>query len=162
MTATFGPRGENFQWGVDFGWPAGAGGRPVFAVQGGYVTQAGPATDFGRWVVICHPDADGGGTTVYGHVMPEVWVGRRVEAGERIAVIDSDQRTNGGVAPHLHLEWHYSEWVPPGPGRLDPLPHLEGAAYPVADPRPILQPAEPILRDRVQFSLTSTMLQVRR
>lgn len=140
VTSPFGPRSDGFHWGVDFGWAGGSANRPVFATQGGYVTRSGPASGFGRWVVVDHPAADGGGTTVYGHVNPEVPVGRRVEAGERIATIDPDRRTNGNVDPHLHLEWHRTVWVPPGPGRLDPLPLLAGAAYPIASPRHILHP----------------------
>ena len=81
---------------------------------------------------IDHPAEDGGGLTVYGHIIPEVRVGQRVEAGQRIARINPDSNTNGGVAPHMHLEWHRYVWVPPGPDRLDPLPLLQGAQYPGA------------------------------
>ncbi|MFD0000224.1 M23 family metallopeptidase [Nocardia sp. NPDC127526] len=132
VTSPFGPRAGGFHWGVDFGFPGGSADRPVFACQGGYVMYSGAATGFGLWVVIDHPTADGSGTTVYGHVRPEVRVGRRVEAAERIATINPDRRTNGDVAPHLHLEWHRTVWAPPGPDRLDPMPMLAGAAYPVA------------------------------
>ncbi|TWS20767.1 peptidoglycan DD-metalloendopeptidase family protein [Tsukamurella asaccharolytica] len=130
ITSPFGARWGTTHWGTDFGWPGGSAGRPVFAVQGGTVTQAGPASGFGQWVNVDHPAQDGGGLTVYGHVIPEVRVGQRVEAGQRIARINPDSNTNGGVAPHLHLEWHRSVWVPPGPDRLDPLPLLQGAQYP--------------------------------
>ncbi|WP_306364201.1 M23 family metallopeptidase [Nocardia sp. CC227C] len=140
VTSPFGPRGGEFHWGVDFGFPGGSANRPVFAVQGGYVTRSGPASGFGRWVVIDHPTDDGSGTTVYGHIVPGVRVGRRIEAGQRIGVVDPDRRTNGNVPPHLHLEWHRSVWTPPGPDRLDPLPLLIGAAYPLADWRHVLTP----------------------
>ncbi|PXX60392.1 GH25 family lysozyme M1 (1,4-beta-N-acetylmuramidase) [Nocardia tenerifensis] len=80
--------------------------------------------------MIDHPEADGAGTTVYGHVRPHVAVGERVEAGQSIAEIEPDRTRNGNVAPHLHLEWHRSVLSPPGPDRMDPVPQLDGAAYP--------------------------------
>ena len=130
ITSGFGPRWGSTHWGTDFGWDGGSGDRPVYAVQGGAVLMVGPASGFGQWVVVDHPASDGGGTTVYGHVIPEVKLGQRVEAGQRIARINPDQRTNGGVAPHLHLEWHRYVWVPPGSDRLDPAQMLVGARYP--------------------------------
>lgn len=130
ITSQFGLRWGGTHWGVDFGWDGGSGGRAVHAVQGGSVIMVGPASGFGQWVVLDHPDSDGGGTTVYGHIIPEVTKGQRVEAGQRIARINPDSNTNGGVAPHLHLEWHRYVWVPPGSDRLDPLPLLQGAAFP--------------------------------
>ncbi|BDD81499.1 hypothetical protein TPB0596_12620 [Tsukamurella pulmonis] len=130
VTSPFGARWGTTHWGIDFGWPGGSGGRPVFAVKAGTVTAAGAASGFGQWVNVDHPAEVGGGLTVYGHVIPEVRVGQRVEAGQRIARINPDSNTNGGVAPHLHLEWHRFVWVPPGPDRLDPLPLLQGALYP--------------------------------
>ncbi|WP_239476500.1 peptidoglycan DD-metalloendopeptidase family protein [Nocardia arizonensis] len=130
ITSSFGPREGGWHFGVDFGFPGGAGDRPVFACQGGTVTRAGPAHGFGSWIVIDHPDAEGGGTTVYGHIRPEVGEGQWVAAGQRIAVIEPDRSRNAGVAPHLHLEWHRGVYSPPGPDRLDPLPLLDGAAFP--------------------------------
>ncbi|WP_169338069.1 glycoside hydrolase domain-containing protein [Nocardia vinacea] len=135
VTSRFGPRDDGFHWGVDLGWPGGSGGLPVYAVQAGTVVFAGPASGFGGpdpagWVVLDHPAEDGGGTTVYGHVIREVAVGDRVEAGQRIARINPDSASNGGVAPHLHLEWHRHVWVPPGSDRLDPLPLLAEATDP--------------------------------
>ena len=130
ITSNFGPRWGTMHFGVDFGRDGGSGGMPVFAVQGGTVVMVGPASGFGQWVVVDHPAEDGGGTTVYGHVIPEVRQGRRVEAGQRIARINPDSNTNGGVAPHLHLEWHRFVWTQPGPNRLDPLPLLDGALFP--------------------------------
>lgn len=130
VTSDFGPRWGAMHWGVDFGRPGGSGGMPVYAVQTGAVVMAGPAQGFGSWVVLDHPDTAGGGTTVYGHIVPEVRVGQAVAAGARIAHINPDSATNGGVAPHLHLEWHRSVWTPPGPDRLNPLDLLSGAAEP--------------------------------
>lgn len=139
VTSPFGPRWGSQHWGVDFGRDGGSGGLPVYAVQGGTVWAVGPASGFGQWVVLDHPTEDGGGTTVYGHIIPEVRQGQRVGAGQRIARINPDSNTNGGVAPHLHLEWHRYVWSPPGPNRLDPLPLLQGAAYPGEAPAPALE-----------------------
>ncbi|MCU7531872.1 M23 family metallopeptidase [Prescottella equi] len=130
ITSEFGQRWGTVHWGVDFGWEGGSAGRPVYAVQGGTVWAVGPASGFGQWVVLDHPTEDGSGTTVYGHVIPEVSLGQRVEAGQRIARINPDSNTNGGVAPHLHLEWHRYVWSQPGADRLNPLPLLDGAQYP--------------------------------
>lgn len=135
VTSPFGPRDGGMHWGVDFGRVGGSGGLPVYAAQGGTVVMAGPASGFGGpdpagWVVLDHSDADGGGTTVYGHVVREVAVGVRVRAGDRIAHINPDPSRNGGVAPHLHFEVHRRVWVPPGPDRLDPVPWLAGALEP--------------------------------
>ncbi|MFI6045274.1 peptidoglycan DD-metalloendopeptidase family protein [Nocardia sp. NPDC051321] len=133
VTSPFGPREDGWHFGADFGWPGGSAGLAVYACQGGTVVRAGPARGFGQWVVIDHPDADGSGTTVYGHVRPNVVPGQRVEAGQAIAVIEPDRARNGGAAPHVHLEWHRSVLSPPGPDVLDPLPQLDGAAYPCTE-----------------------------
>lgn len=129
-TSGFGPRWGTQHWGVDYGKDGGSGGMPIFAAQGGRVTMAGPASGFGQWICIDHPTVDGSGLTVYGHVIPEVRVGQRVEGGQRIGRINPDSNTNGGVAPHLHFEVHRSVWSPPGPNRLDPGPWLQGASWP--------------------------------
>jgi hypothetical protein len=73
---------------------------------------------------------------VYGHIIPEVRKGQRVEAGQRIARINPDQNTNGGVAPHLHFEVHRYVWVPPGTDRLDPAGWLKNATYVGETPDP--------------------------
>lgn len=132
VTSGFGERWGGVHWGVDFGREGGSGGMPVYAAQAGTVVNAGPASGFGQWVVIDHPTEAGSGTTVYGHVLPAVSEGEYVRAGQRIAVINPNSATNGGVAPHLHFEVHRDVWRPPGPGRLDPLPWLDGAAEPDA------------------------------
>lgn len=129
VSSGFGPRDGGFHYGTDFGAHGGSGGRAVYAVRSGTVTMCGPASGFGQWVVVDHPE---GGTTVYGHVIPEVSVGQQVGEGQRIARINPDPATNGGVAPHLHLEWHRYVWSPPGPDRLDPMTMLSGARSPGA------------------------------
>ena len=130
VTSGFGPRWGTHHWGVDFGAPGGSGGRPVYAVKDGTVVRSGPATGFGQWVGIDHPATNGGGETIYGHIIPEVRVGDRVREGQRIGRINPDRATNGGVDPHLHLEWHRYTWTPPGPDRLDPMKKLTGAKWP--------------------------------
>ncbi|MGJ4169985.1 GH25 family lysozyme [Corynebacterium macclintockiae] len=129
VTSGFGPREGGFHWGTDFGCGGGSGGRPVYAVKAGTVQYAGNASGFGKWVTIDHPSEVGGGYTVYGHVIPEVSPGQRVAEGQRIARINPDPSTNGGVAPHLHLEWHRFVWSPPGANRLDPMRMLAGARW---------------------------------
>ncbi|MDV7244470.1 MULTISPECIES: peptidoglycan DD-metalloendopeptidase family protein [Rhodococcus] len=139
VTSGFGNRAGGFHWGTDFGRNGGSGGHPVFAAQGGSVVMVGPASGFGEWVVLDHPTADGSGTTVYGHVIPEVRQGQRVEAGQRIARINPDSNTNGGVAPHLHFEVHRYIWVQPGPDRLDPVLWLASSAPPATGGTPVGQ-----------------------
>ncbi len=139
VTSGFGNRSGGFHWGTDFGRNGGSGGQPVFAAQGGSVVMVGPASGFGQWVVLDHPTADGSGTTVYGHVIPEVRQGQRVVAGQRIARINPDSNTNGGVAPHLHFEVHRYVWVQPGPDRLDPVLWLASSAPPATGGTPVGQ-----------------------
>ena len=137
VTSQFGQRSGGFHWGTDFGFAGGSGNRPVYAVKDGTVTRAGAASGFGRWVTIDHPASNGGGETIYGHIIPEVRPGQKVHEGQRIGRIDPSSTTNGGVAPHLHLEWHRYSWVPPGPGRLDPMAMLKGARWPGETPPPV-------------------------
>lgn len=142
VTSPFGPRWGAFHWGTDFGRGGGSGGHPIFAVKDGTVTRSGPASGFGRWITVDHPASVGGGLTVYGHIIPEVSVGQQVSEGQRIGRIDPNPSTNGGVAPHLHLEWHRFVWSRPGPDRLDPMVMLKGAKWPgeAAPPSPSPKP----------------------
>ena len=130
VTSKFGPRAGGYHWGTDFGRGGGSGGHPVYAMRAGTVQYAGPASGFGRWVTIDHPASVGGGYTVYGHVVPEVRPGQWVEEGQRIAHIDPNSATNGGVAPHAHVEVHRYVWSQPGPDRLNPETWLQGARWP--------------------------------
>ncbi len=136
IASGFGPRDGGFHYGTDFGWPGGSAGLPVYSPQAGTVDKAGPASGFGWWVCIDHPDSAGGGYTVLGHIIPEVAVGQRVEAGQRVARINPDSSTNGGVPPHVHVERHRYTWAPPGLDRLDPLVVLAGAEFPEETPMP--------------------------
>lgn len=121
-------------YGVDFGREGGSGGSPVYAAQAGTVIQTGAARGFGGpspagWVRIDHTDTEGGGHTIYGHIVSEVNPGDHVEAGQRIGYVNPNSGTNGGVAPHLHFEvmpYGYS----PG-SQIDPLPWLSDAEEPV-------------------------------
>ncbi|WP_306358709.1 MULTISPECIES: N-acetylmuramoyl-L-alanine amidase [unclassified Nocardia] len=146
ITSPFGDRPGGHHWGTDFGWPGGSAGLAVYAVQGGFVDRVGPASGFGQWLCIDHPEADGAGYSVYGHIIPEVRLHQRVEAGQRIARINPDPASNGGVAPHLHLEVHRYLWSPPGLDRLDPVPWLEGARYP---DEPGTEPMRPVTGNAV-------------
>lgn len=130
VTSPFGPRAGGYHWGTDYGRGGGSGGHPIFAVKDGTVTRAGKAAGFGRWITIDHPASNGGGETVYGHIIPEVRVGQKVKEGQRIGRIDPNPNTNGGVAPHLHFEWHRYSWTLPGPDRLNPEHMLRGAKWP--------------------------------
>lgn len=158
VTSGFGARWGGTHWGTDFGRDGGSGGMPVYAVQGGTVVHVGPASGFGQWVVVDHPTEDGGGTTVYGHIVPEVGLGQRVEAGQRIARINPDQNTNGGVAPHLHLEWHRFVWTQPGPNRLDPLLMLDGALFPGEDtPAPAPAPVRGLTAETLSAAMGGSL-----
>lgn len=136
VTSPFGPRWGTTHWGTDYGC-GNNGNKPVYAVKDGTVTRAGSASGFGQWVTVDHPASNGGGETVYGHVIPEVRVGQKVREGERIARINPDSKTNGGVVPHLHFEWHRFSWVPPGPNRLNPEAMLAGAKWVGDTPAPV-------------------------
>ncbi|OLT55893.1 hypothetical protein BJF89_14010 [Corynebacterium sp. CNJ-954] len=132
VTSKFGQRTGQYagmHWGTDFGNGGGSGGKSIYAVKDGTVTRSGPASGFGQWITVDHPASNGGGLTVYGHIIPEVRVGQQVKEGQRIGYINPNSATNGGVAPHLHLEWHRYVWSQPGGDRLDPMTKLAGARW---------------------------------
>lgn len=134
VTSGFGSRWGGTHWGTDFGREGGSAGFPVFAVKSGMVNRASVADGFGMWVTIDHPAEVGGGTSVYGHIVPEVSVGQQVAEGQRIGHINPNRATNGGVDAHLHFEFHRSVWAPPGGDRLDPMTTvLKNAAWPGND-----------------------------
>ncbi|WP_219416567.1 M23 family metallopeptidase [Pseudonocardia nigra] len=112
LTSMFGPRWDALHNGIDIAGPIGT---PIYALTDGVVEEAGPATGFGLWVVLRHPD---GTQSVYGHVNRMfVEVGQRVEAGEEIAEIGNRGYSTG---PHLHLEI----WDTDG-SKINPIPWLE-------------------------------------
>ena len=148
ITSPYGMRDGWMHWGTDFGREGGSAGMPVYASQSGTVVQTGAASGYGGpspagWVRIDHSDEQGGGQTVYGHVIAEVSVGDQVRAGQRIAHINPNSATNGGVAPHLHFEvypWTFSRGA-----AIDAVPWLAGALEPEQSqqqPAPA-QPAAP-------------------
>lgn len=111
FTSGFGGRWGSFHYGVDI---ANAIGTPIYAVTDGVVEDAGPASGFGLWVVLRHPD---GSHSVYGHVNRMfVQVGQTVRAGQQIAEIGNRGESTG---PHLHFEI----WAPDGT-KINPLPWL--------------------------------------
>lgn len=139
LSSAFGPRihpvhgGRRMHNGVDF---AAAEGTPVYAMQDGIVTFAGPRRGYGYLVEIEHGNDV---VTRYGHLGPDLPVkaGGKVERGQKIAVVGN---TGTSTAAHLHYEVlvqgrHVSpldyEWpIRPqsplaDPGRL--LARLEGA-----------------------------------
>ena len=111
LTSLFGARWGVTHYGVDI---ANAIGTPIYSLTDGVVVESGPATGFGMWVVVRHPDGE---RTVYGHVNRSyVSVGQEVRAGERIADIGNRGFSTG---PHLHLE----VWAADGT-KLNPIPWL--------------------------------------
>lgn len=117
-------RPENHS-GTDFAAPDGT---PFYACAGGTVTHIGPASGYGQWIVIDHPDSEGGGATEYGHMWNAfatgLRVGSTVTAGQKIGYIGSNGQSTG---PHLHLTvWRYAR----GGERVDPETWLYGRPYP--------------------------------
>lgn len=82
--------------GIDIAVPVGA---LVRAAGGGTVLQAGEGAEYGRFVLLQHPD---GYQTLYGHLSRLTVVeGQRIEAGE---VLGRSGNTGRSSAPHLHFE----------------------------------------------------------
>lgn len=135
VTSPFGPRGGGFHYGVDFGRAGGSANMPVYAIQSGVVIYAGAAQGYGGpdpagWLVIDSAAAEGGGVLEYGHIvrLPHIKVGSRVKAGQQIAVVNPNSRTNGGTAPHLHVSDMPYEYNPAK--KQDLLPRLKDALEP--------------------------------
>ena len=134
VTSPLGPRWGTTHWGVDYGVAGGSGGKPIYAIKDGTVIAAGPASGFGQWIRLDHPASVGGNESVYGHIIPEAHTGQQVREGQRIGYINPNSATNGGVAPHLHLEVYRYSWVAPalrvlGQTILDPQEVLRGAKW---------------------------------
>jgi murein DD-endopeptidase MepM/ murein hydrolase activator NlpD len=119
LTSLFGGRWGVTHYGIDI---ANAIGTPIYALTDGEVEEAGPASGFGLWVVLRHPD---GTRSVYGHVNRMfVQVGQEVKAGQKIAEVGNRGQSTG---PHLHLEI----WDDDG-NKLNPIPWLlnHGITFP--------------------------------
>lgn len=102
---------QYFSWrhpGIDI---KGAMGSPVYAANGGTVTEAGwNRGGYGNQVILTHTD---GRRTRYAHLSKiGVRVGNSVRQGEVIGLVGSTGRSTG---PHLHFE------VMAGGRRLNPL-----------------------------------------
>lgn len=112
LTSTFGARWGTSHLGIDIAAPIGT---PIYAFTDGVVDKAGPASGFGLWVVLLHPD---GTRSVYGHVNRMfVQEGQQVRAGDRIAEVGNRGQSTG---PHLHLEiWDANKT------KLNPIPWLK-------------------------------------
>jgi murein DD-endopeptidase MepM/ murein hydrolase activator NlpD len=114
FSSGFGYRDGGMHYGVDIAAPLGT---PIHAAADGVVVEAGPASGFGLWVKILHPD---GTTTVYGHMYRfDVYKGQKVLAGEKIAEVG-----NNGVSFGAHL--HFEVWDANG-RKTNPLPWLNEA-----------------------------------
>jgi murein DD-endopeptidase MepM/ murein hydrolase activator NlpD len=113
VSSGYGPRDGEFHYGLDLAAPLGT---PIRAVTAGTVIEAGPASGFGLWVRLRHPD---GTVTVYGHMHTITRpAGARVAAGEQIATVGSRGQSTG---PHLHMEvWPHGDRSQ----RIDPQPWL--------------------------------------
>lgn len=102
-------------------------GTPFYACAGGTIKYLGAATGYGRWLVIDHPDSEGGGCSEYGHMwadLPGLRVGQWVDRGQLIGHIGSNGQSTG---PHLHLTvWERAY----GGRRIDPETWLDGCPHP--------------------------------
>ncbi|MFM8798740.1 MAG: peptidoglycan DD-metalloendopeptidase family protein [Fluviibacter sp.] len=137
VTSPFGPRPGEFHTGVDFGRDGGSAGMRVYAVQSGTVLYCGKADGYGGpdpagWIVIDSDDSQGGGCWEYGHIvrLPNIKPGVSICAGQQIAVVNPERRTNGGVDPHLHVSFMPGSYDPSS--KNDPFPRLRDALEPDA------------------------------
>ena len=102
VTSSFGERSDPFNGegafhaGIDI---ATSYGTPVHAPADGVIAKAGPASGYGREMIIDH---GGGITTIYGHLSGFAMIaGQIVKQGQTIGYIGSAGRSTG---PHLHYE----------------------------------------------------------
>lgn len=111
--------------GIDLG---GDDGAPIYAMAAGVVTESGPASGFGHWIVIDHQIDGELYSTVYGHMWADglhVQAGDVVEAGQHIGDVGNDGQSTG---PHLHFEmWEDGRT---GGTEVDPLPWVNEAVNP--------------------------------
>lgn len=125
LTSGFGPRWGTHHSGLDFGAPDGT---PFYACAGGTVQYIGAASGYGQWIVIDHPDSEGGGCTEYGHMWNAFETGLQpgdwVDAGQLIGYVGSNGESTG---PHLHLGvWERGY----GSRLIDPEVWLQGCPHP--------------------------------
>ncbi|WP_263249591.1 peptidoglycan DD-metalloendopeptidase family protein [Saccharopolyspora rosea] len=107
----FGPRYGQFHQGQDLAAPIGT---PIVAAAEGTVLNAGPASGYGLWVRIQHPD---GTISTYGHInTSHVTEGQHVTPGQPIAEVGNRGQSTG---PHLHFQLDTRE------GPVDPVAFYE-------------------------------------
>ena len=91
-----GGAGDDPHPGLDVAVPMGT---PIRAAAGGTVQEAGDDLEYGRYILVNHPD---GYQSMYGHASRVLVVaGQFVPAGEVIGLSGSTGRS---TAPHLHFE----------------------------------------------------------
>lgn len=110
--------------GVDLACPDGT---PFYACAGGTIKYIGPASGYGQWIVVDHPDSEGGGCSEYGHMWDAfatgLRAGQKVSAGQLLGYVGSNGQATG---PHLHLTvWERAY----GGRRIDPETWLAGAPH---------------------------------
>ncbi|MEH6821750.1 MAG: peptidoglycan DD-metalloendopeptidase family protein [Dietzia psychralcaliphila] len=115
--------------GIDLAAPTGT---PMYAMASGVVTQAGPASGFGNWIVIDHQIDDKSYSTVYGHMYDDgvdVAAGDTVKAGQHIGEVGNNGQSTGA---HLHFEvWEGSRQAGT---ETDPEPWIDQAVDPGQGP----------------------------
>ncbi len=95
-TSGFGPRDGQDHRGQDIAAPIGT---PIVAAADGTVIDSGPATGYGLWIRIQHPDNT---ITTYGHNNRNlVQTGQHIHAGQVIAETGNRGESTG---PHLHFQ----------------------------------------------------------
>ncbi|MDO5511842.1 peptidoglycan DD-metalloendopeptidase family protein [Corynebacterium sp.] len=114
--------------GIDLAAPDGTS---MYAMAGGVVVDAGPASGFGNWIVIDHTIDGQAYSTVYGHMWDDgvaVSTGDTVTAGQYIGKVGSAGQSSG---PHLHFEvWEGGRLS--GGTETNPQPWLDKAISPGA------------------------------
>jgi murein DD-endopeptidase MepM/ murein hydrolase activator NlpD len=132
------PRASAMHKGYDYAMVDHSRGD-IVSTADGTVVKTGPATGFGNWIIIEHPDSQGNivASSVYGHMNDGdtyVTVGQKVSAGQKIA----KEGNNGiGTAPHLHFEIHKGKWSQKN--AVDPGPYLHGAVSVATNNNPAVQ-----------------------
>lgn len=97
----FGSRDGDFHKGQDLAAPIGT---PIVATRSGTVTNSGPASGYGLWIRLQHPD---GTITTYGHNhRNHVTTGQKVHTGQTIGEVGNRGQTTG---PHLHFQIEVKE-----------------------------------------------------
>jgi hypothetical protein len=141
VTSPYGPRGDGFHHGTDFGWLADEG--PSFAVlatAAGTVVYVADETSSGggRTMTVAHDD---GGQSRYYHLAdPIAELGEWVTAGELIAW-SGDTGVEG--SPHLHFELH-----DPAGNTYDPMTVL---VWPADDLEPPVPSPVPIVAEEADM-----------